>query len=106
MRSELQGYLTLLRLKTKFDLYVYLKPNLFIFLFSLLEDNLVPPALIICKYVWLMYLESCLGPVNNIMLIIMIIREALKHIAYILSVNLYIVTSCQIFCLISEKASL
>ena len=93
-------YVTLLQLKSKFDLHVYLKLSLFFFLISLLEDNLALPLLIICKYVWLMYLESCLGPVNNIMLIIIIIiiiiiiRVALKHIAYILSVNLYIVSSC------------
>ena len=68
------------------------------FFISLLEDNLALPPLIICKYVWLMYLESCLGPVNNInivsiiMLIIIIIitRVALKHIAYILSVYSYL----------------
>ena len=51
MRSKLEGYVTWLRLKTKFDLHVDLKLNLLFFLFSLLEDNLLQPALIICKYV-------------------------------------------------------
>ena len=82
MTPELQGYVTSLQLKSKFDLYVYLKLGLFFFRFLLLEDNLALPALIVCKYIWLMYLESCLGPVNKIM---QIITVGLKHIVYIRS---------------------
>ena len=82
MTPELKGYVTSLQLKSKFDLYVYLKLGLFFFRFLLLEDNLALPALIICKYIWFMYLECCIGPVNNIMEIITV---GLKHIEYILS---------------------
>ena len=56
-------------------LYSYL-----FFVFTILEPNLAP-ALVLCKYVLLIYLESCLRSVNDIgiMLILIQVAENILH---------------------------